>query len=219
MNTLTELQEPDAKLLNLGKSALTDRDVLALLIAGSGSYDKAYKLLDEAKYNFNTLSRFCYNDLKKFGLSHLQAVRTIALIEFGRRLAIHKIVDDMPQVRSSQDAFNIFKPEFDGLQHEEFWILLLNRANRVIKRLKISQGGVSGTTTDVRIILRHAINELAHGIIIAHNHPSGNTSPSDSDIRVTQKIKESGALMDIQVLDHIVIGGNEYYSFADNGAL
>lgn len=219
MNTLTELQEPDAKLLKLGKSALTDRDVLALLIAGSGSYDKAYKLLDEAKYNFNTLSKFCYNDLKKFGLSHLQAVRTIALIEFGKRLAIHKVIDDMPQIRSSQDAFNIFQPEFDNLQHEEFWILLMNRSNRVIKRLKISQGGVSGTTTDIRIILRHAINELACGIIIAHNHPSGNTSPSDSDIRVTQKIKESGALMDIQLLDHIVIGGSDYYSFADNGVL
>jgi DNA repair protein RadC len=107
----------------------------------------------------------------------------------------------------------------EDLPHEESWILFLNRANRVTGRMKISQGGVSGTVTDVRIVMKKAIESLASGLVICHNHPSGNNSPSDSDIRITQKIKEAGALMDIQLLDHLIIAGKEYYSFADNGAL
>jgi DNA repair protein RadC len=98
-------------------------------------------------------------------------------------------------------------------------ILFLNRANRVTGRMKISQGGVSGTVTDVRIVMKKAIETLASGLVICHNHPSGNNSPSDSDIRITQKIKEAGALMDIQLLDHLIVTGKDYYSFADNGAL
>ena len=98
-------------------------------------------------------------------------------------------------------------------------ILFLNRANRVTGRMKISQGGVSGTVTDVRIVMKKAIESLASGLVICHNHPSGNNSPSDSDIRITQKIKEAGALMDIQLLDHLIVTGKDYYSFADNGAL
>jgi len=85
--------------------------------------------------------------------------------------------------------------------------------------MKISQGGVSGTVTDVRIVMKKAIESLASGLVICHNHPSGNNSPSDADIRITQKIKEAGALMDIQLLDHLIICGKNYYSFADNGAL
>ncbi|MDX9729972.1 MAG: JAB domain-containing protein, partial [Bacteroidales bacterium] len=124
-----------------------------------------------------------------------------------------------PQIRSSADVFGIISPLMEDLTHEEFWILFLNRANRVTGRMKISQGGVSGTVTDVRIVMKKAIETLASGLVICHNHPSGNTSPSDSDIRITQKIKEAGALMDIQLLDHLIVAGKDYYSFADNGAL
>jgi len=116
-------------------------------------------------------------------------------------------------------VFSIISPLMEDLSHEEFWILFLNRANRVTGRMKISQGGVSGTVTDVRIVMKKAIETLASGLVICHNHPSGNTSPSDSDIRITQKIKEAGALMDIQLLDHLIVAGKDYYSFADNGAM
>jgi DNA repair protein RadC len=105
------------------------------------------------------------------------------------------------------------------LCHEEFWILLVNRSNKVIRKEKISQGGYSGTVTDVRIIMKLAVDARASGIIVVHNHPSGNLTPSESDTRITQKIKEAGNLMDVQLLDHLIIAEKDYYSFADNGIL
>jgi len=215
-----ELQEPDAKLLYMGRSALTDRDIMSLVLAGTDNKTRAEAVLKSAEHDFNNLSKFCYNDLKGFGLSHLQAVRCIAVIEFAKRMNIHN-VDHKTQIKSSADAFNYMKPILTDLPYEEFWIVLMNRANRIIKRIKISQGGVAGTLTDIRIVFKQAITELASGMILFHNHPSGNTSPSDSDIRITQRIKETGVIMDIQVLDHIIISGDgmDYYSLADNGSL
>lgn len=221
MNTLTELQEPDAKLLYMGRGALTDNDIMSLILAGTDNKVKASRVLQASSNNFDHLSRFCYNDLKGFGLSHLQAIRTIAVIEFAKRMSIHRTTDNMPsQVRSSTDLYNIMCPVLEDLDHEEFWVVLLNRANRVIKKVKISQGGISGTVTDIRIVLRECVNELASGFVACHNHPSGNNSPSESDINITKKLKEAGALMDIQMLDHLIIArGNSYYSLADNGQL
>lgn len=220
MNTLTELQEPDAKLLYMGRGALTDNDIMSLILAGTDNKVKASRVLQASSNNFDHLSRFCYNDLKGFGLSHLQAIRTIAVIEFAKRMSVHRSMDNMEVIRSSADINSLIAPIIEDLEHEEFWVILLNRANRVIKKIKISQGGVSGTVTDVRIVLRECVNELASGFIACHNHPSGNNSPSDSDIRITQKLKEAGALLDVQMLDHLIIArGNSYYSFADNGQL
>jgi DNA repair protein RadC len=123
------------------------------------------------------------------------------------------------QIRSSADVFTLMATYVEDLQHEEFWVVYMNRANRVEKIEKISQGGVSGTVTDVRLIVKRGIELLASGMILCHNHPSGNTSPSDSDIRITQKIKEAASLFDMQVLDHIIVSGKDYYSFADSGVL
>jgi DNA repair protein RadC len=127
------------------------------------------------------------------------------------------------QVKSSKDAFDIFMENWDqdSIEHiEEFKLLLMNRANSVLGILQVSKGGISGTVTDIRLIYQAAIKANASGIIVCHNHPSGNLNPSESDTKLTQKIKEAGILMDIQLLDHlIIINGGDYYSFADNGLL
>ncbi|MFH2096423.1 MAG: JAB domain-containing protein, partial [Bacteroidota bacterium] len=124
-----------------------------------------------------------------------------------------------PKVTSSEDVFRVFLPMMSDLQYEEFWILLLNRSNLVINTIKISQGGISGTVTDVRIILKHAIEKKASSIILCHNHPSGNHQPSESDIQITDKLKKAGELMEVNVLDHIIITDHSYFSFADEGML
>ena len=125
----------------------------------------------------------------------------------------------MLQIKCSKDVFDLIGPTLSDLPHEEFWILFLNRSNKVISRMKLSQGGISGTVTDVRIVMKKAIENLASGIIVCHNHPSGNLNPSESDSRITNKIKEAGLLLDIQLLDHLIIIDKEYYSFADNGLI
>jgi DNA repair protein RadC len=214
---------PRERLWNKGPSSLSDAELLAILI-GSGTrnrsaVDLAHELLAMAGNSLGELGRLSAGEIRKIkGIGAARAVTLAAALELGRRRKLAEASEN-PQIRSSADVFNIFSPLMEDLTHEEFWILFLNRANRVTGRMKISQGGVSGTVTDVRIVMKKAIESLASGLVICHNHPSGNNSPSDSDIRITQKIKEAGALMDIQLLDHLIITGKDYYSFADNGAL
>jgi len=214
---------PRERLWNKGPSSLSDAELIAILI-GSGTknasaVDLARELLALAGNNLASLGKLTADEIKKLkGIGDARAVTIVAALELGRRRKLAEVSENT-QIRSSSDVFNIFQPLMEDLPHEEFWILFLNRANKIINRMKISQGGVSGTVTDVRIILKKAIETLASGLVICHNHPSGNNSPSDSDIKITQKIKEAGALMDIQLLDHIIVCGNEYYSFADNGMI
>ena len=124
-----------------------------------------------------------------------------------------------PKVRCSQDAFHILEGVLADLQHEEFWIILLNRSNQVIETVRISQGGISGTVTDVRLILNAAVEKLASGIILAHNHPSGNLSPSEPDLKITKKIKDASALLDLTLLDHLIISSQGYLSLADDNLM
>jgi DNA repair protein RadC len=214
---------PRERLWSKGPSSLSDAELLAILI-GSGTrnrsaLDLARELLALAGNSLGDLGKLSAGEIRKIkGLGEARAVTVAAALELGRRRKLSEAAEH-PQIRSSADVFNIFSPLMEDLPHEEFWILFLNRANRVTGRMKISQGGVSGTVTDVRIVMKKAIESLASGLVICHNHPSGNNSPSDADIRITQKIKEAGALMDIQLLDHLIIAGREYYSFADNGTL
>ena len=214
---------PRERLWSKGPSSLSDAELLAILI-GSGTrnhsaLDLARELLAMAGNSLGDLGRLSAGEIRKIrGVGEAKAVTIAAALELGRRRKIAEIGEN-PQIRSSSDVYNIMCPVMEDLNHEEFWILFLNRANRVTGRMKISQGGVSGTVTDVRIVMKKAIESLASGLVICHNHPSGNNSPSDSDIRITQKIKEAGALMDIQLLDHLIIAGKDYYRFADNGAL
>jgi DNA repair protein RadC len=197
--------------------------LLAILIS-SGTKDKSAvdlgrELLGMANNNLNNLGKLTIADLRKVhGIGPARAVTIAAALELGRRRKLSE-VQYVPQIRSSKDVSDIFQPLLSDLLHEEFWILFLNRSNKVINRMKLSQGGISGTVTDVRLVMKKAIECLASGIIVCHNHPSGNLNPSESDNKITQKIKEAGNLMDIQLLDHLIISDKDYYSFADNGLL
>ena len=214
---------PREKLITKGISTLSDAELLAILISSGtkkkSAVDLGREILGMVNNNLNTLGKLAISDFRKIkGIGPARAVTISAALELGRR----RILSELPevlQIKCSKDVADIFQPILCDLTHEEFWVLFLNRSNRVINRMKISQGGISGTVTDVRIVMKKAIETLSSGLVICHNHPSGNNNPSDSDIRITQKIKEAGALMDIQLLDHLIIAGKDYYSFADNGAL
>lgn len=197
--------------------SVTDSELVSLLI-GEKLPAKSRSLLTAAANNLNEFSRMTYADLRKMGLTHLKAVSILASFELGRRKTRSETLDKM-QIRSSMDVFNYMATYVADLQYEEFWVVYMNRANRIERAEKISQGGVSGTVTDVRLIIKRGIELLASGMVLCHNHPSGNTSPSDSDVRITQKIKEAGIMFDMQVLDHVIIAGKDYYSFADNGTI
>lgn len=214
---------PREKLQLKGKSSLTDAELIAILL-GSGTttlsaVDLAKKILQSSGNNLHDLARSSVKELTKIkGIGEAKAITIVAALELGRRRKEHD-VDEKPKITNSRDAFEILKPDLLDIQHEEFWVLLLNRANRVIRKHQISQGGVSGTVADPKIIFKSALNDLASGIILAHNHPSGNLTASQADIDLTKKLKDAGKLLDIQVLDHVIVAGQKYYSFADEGML
>ncbi len=214
---------PREKLIQKGTASLSDAELLGILIC-SGRKDKSAvdigrELLSIVDNNLNSLGKLSISDLKKIdGIGPARAVIIAAALELGRRRKLAEVPDAL-QIKCSKDVADIFQPLLSDLLHEEFWILFLNRSNKVIGRMKLSQGGISGTVTDVRMVMKKAIEYLASGIIVCHNHPSGNLNPSESDSKITQKIKEAGNLMDIQLLDHLIISEKDYYSFADNGLL
>lgn len=214
---------PREKLVEKGAAALSDAELLAILI-GSGTRQKSAvdlgrELLSLAGNNLNSLGRLDIADLRTLhGIGEARAVTIAAALELGRRRKLAESPEN-GQIKSSADVFNIFQPLLSDLSHEEFWILFLNRSNKPLNRMKVSQGGISGTVTDVRIIMKKAVEHLASGLIVCHNHPSGNNNPSESDIQITRKIREAGSMLDVQLLDHIIIAGTTYYSFADNGLI
>ncbi len=214
---------PREKSIEKGMSSLSDAELLAILI-NSGTKNKSAvdlgrELLGKVNNNLNALGKLSIAELKTLqGIGTARAVTIAAALELGRRRKLSE-VPEVPQIKCSKDVADIFQPLLGDLPHEEFWILFLNRSNKVIGRMKLSQGGVSGTVTDVRMVMKRAIECLASGIIVCHNHPSGNLNPSESDSKITMKIKDAGNLMDIQLLDHLIITDREYYSFADNGLI
>ena len=214
---------PREKLIRQGTANLSDAELLAILIS-SGTKDRSAvdlgrELLNIVNNNLNSLGKLTIADLKKIrGIGTARAVTIAAALELGRRRKLAE-PPDSHQIKCSQDVADIFQQLLCDLAHEEFWILFLNRSNKIIDRMRLSQGGISGTVTDVRMVMKKAIEYLASGIIVCHNHPSGNLNPSESDTKITKKIKEAGGLMDIQLLDHLIISEKDYYSFADNGLL
>lgn len=214
---------PREKLLLKGTSALSDAELIAILI-GSGTaklsaVELSKKILIAAQNNLHELARLSVKDLMKIkGIGEAKAITIVAALELGRRRK-DKDTDDKPKITSSQDAFDQVRGVLADLPHEEFWLLLLNRANRVVKKKRISEGGVSGTVADPKIIFRLALEELASGIIVAHNHPSGNLTASKSDIDLTNKLKEAGKFLEVQLLDHLIIANQKYFSFADEGLI
>ena len=214
---------PREKLLSKGLKSLTDTELLAILI-GSGQKNEsaveiAKKVLNLAQNNLNELGKLSIKDFKTVkGIGEAKAITLIAALELGRRRKSSESREKY-KIGSSNDAFLYMQPFLEDLSYEEFWVIYMNRSNRVIDQLKISQGGISGTVIDVRIILKHGIEKLASTLIICHNHPSGNLQPSKSDIQITTKLKEAAKFHDIDVLDHLIISDSLYYSFADEGIM
>jgi DNA repair protein RadC len=214
---------PREKMLAKGIRSLSEAEMIAILI-GSGNLDESAvelsrRILASVNNNLNELGKKTSNDLCKFkGIGPAKAITIMAAMELGRRRKESE-PDEKPKVITSADAAAIFKPLLSDLPHEEFWVLLLNRNNLMIDKMLVSQGGLSGTVIDVRIILKMALDKLACSIILCHNHPSGNLVPSEADKEITRKIKEAGKHMDIPVLDHLIIANDAYFSFTDEGLI
>ena len=156
--------------------------------------------------------------IKIKGIGEAKAITIVAAMELGRRRKEQE-PDEKTKIGGSIDAYELLKSDLLDIPHEEFWVILLNRANRVVKKYQISQGGVAGTVADPKIIFKVALEELASGIILAHNHPSGNLTASQADVDLTKKLAAGGRLLEIQVLDHLIIAGQKYFSFADEGLI
>ena len=214
---------PREKLLLKGKAALSDAELIAILLgtgtASMSAVDVAKNVLQSVSNDLNELARLTVKDLIKIkGIGEAKAITIVSALELGRRRK-ESHSEERPKITGSKDIYELLKAELLDIPHEEFWIVLLNRANRVIKKHQISQGGVAGTVADPKIIFKLALEELASGVILAHNHLSGNLNASKADIDLTRKLKESGKLLEIEVLDHLIIAGKNYMSFADEGLM
>lgn len=215
-----EEDRPREKMILKGVSALSDAELLAILI-GSGNKNEtavelSQRILFSVNNNLNSLGKLSVNDLIKGfnGIGEAKAITIIAALELGKRRKASDIEKQF-RILSSADIFNIFQPMLGDLQHEEGWALLMNPSNKIIKKLQVSKGGITGTVMDIRLIIKEAIESLATNIILVHNHPSGNTLPSREDDFVTRKLKEACNLLDITLLDHIIICDSDYYSYKD----
>lgn len=212
-------QRPRERLLLKGGEALTDSELLALLL-GSGSpgesaVETARKILQAGDNRFRGVARLRPERLMGFkGVGLAKAVTVAAAMEISRRFAFEQPAPKHP-IRQSADAFRVLQPLLAILEHEEFWVLYLNNANLVLGSYQLSKGGLTGTLVDVRLLLRKALEMGAVAVILAHNHPSGNLKPSKADRQITRKIVKAAATMDVKVLDHLILSDSEYYSFAD----
>ncbi|MES2519600.1 MAG: DNA repair protein RadC [Bacteroidota bacterium] len=218
-----EEDRPREKLLLKGKAALSDAELLGILI-GTGiqnmtAVDLAKLILQSVSNDLNQLARLTVKDLSKFkGIGEAKAITIVSALEVGRRRK-NAVAVERPRITCSGDAYEVLKPHLLDLPHEEFWIILLNRANQVMKCERISSGGVSGTVADPKMIFKVALENLCSAIILSHNHPSGNLTPSQADKDLTKKLREAGAYLEIPVLDHVIFTDKSYLSFADAGLL
>ena len=219
LRALAEDDRPREKFESMGRHALSDAELIAIILRlgnrSETAIQLAQRLLSENQNSINQLAKLSLNELKKFkGIGSVKAVTIAAAFELGRRRkeaeTIHR-----EKITSSQVAHQILQKRLSDLPHEEFWILLLDRANQVTREECLSKGGISGTVVDIRLICKSAIENNASGLVIAHNHPSGQTLPSEQDKAITKKLKEALKTFDIVLLDHLIIGDQKYFSFAD----
>ncbi len=220
---LAEDDRPREKMVQIGRQTLSDAELLAILL-GSGNRSEtavqlARRILAAHENSINRLAKAPMSDLRKFkGVGMAKAVTISAAFELGRR----RKEDDTPErkkITSSLSAFEILKKRLQDLPHEEFWVLFMNRANQVLKEVCFSKGGIAGTVVDVRLICREALEQHSSGIIIAHNHPSGQVNPSEQDKQITRKLKDALRMFEISLLDHLIIGDQNYLSFSDEGLM
>lgn len=219
-----EEDRPREKMLLKGVSALSDAELLAILIGSGNKTETAVELsqriLHSTSNNLNTLGKLEIKDLiKDFkGIGEAKAITIVSALELGKRRKLSQAIIQ-PQITSSEDIYQIFHPILADLRHEEVWVLLLNRANKVLKKTQVSKGGITGTVVDIRMIMKEAIDSLASGMVLCHNHPSGNSNPSVEDDSITKRLKEAGNTFDIVLLDHVIICDHSYYSYQDKQRL
>ncbi|MEM6895585.1 MAG: DNA repair protein RadC [Bacteroidota bacterium] len=215
--------KPREKLVQKGRSTLSDAELIAILI-GSGSrsetaLDLSKRILSASQNDLNLLGKLSINQLMRFnGIGEAKAVTIAAAMEMGRRRRTTQ-APKPDYITNSQSAFELLFPTMTELEHEEFWIVYLNNANGVVHKGQMSKGGITGTLVDVRLVLKQALELGAVGLILAHNHPSGALKPSTADKQLTQKLKLAADALDIKVLDHLIMANDSYLSFADSGIL
>ncbi|WP_407430491.1 DNA repair protein RadC [Arcticibacter sp.] len=218
-----EEDRPREKLVAQGRRSLSDAELIAILI-GSGSRSEtavelSRRILASLENDLEKLGKLSVSELSKFkGIGEAKAISIIAALELGRRRR-ESSTSRPDQISSSRDVYELLKRQFSDLNHEEFWIVLLNRSNKVLSRHLISKGGQAGTIADPKIIFQTALENHSASIILGHNHPSGNVKPSQADLQLTRKLKDAGDLLDISVLDHLIFTDSGYLSFADEGLM
>ncbi|MCP9610793.1 RadC family protein [Coprobacter tertius] len=219
-----EEDRPREKMLSKGIKTLTNAELIAILI-GSGNIresavELSQRILNSVDDSLNQLGKLSVNDLTEpfDGIGQAKAISIIAALELGRRRKSEEIVQ-RKKITCSEDAYRLLYASLVDLPYEEFWVIFLNPANRILCTQKVSQGGTSFTSVDVKLVLKPAIEKQASSIVLCHNHPSNNRQPSQADRQLTKKIKEGAALLDIRILDHIIVCDDGYYSFADEGII
>ncbi len=218
-----EDDKPREKLMLKGKEALSDAELVAILIASGSKNESAVdlskRILASVDNALNALGKLTLKQLMNFkGIGQAKAITIAAALELGRRRRQEEALE-LKKITSSQAVFEIMQPLIGELPNEEFWVLFLNNSNKVIYKSQISKGGITGTVVDIRLIFKMAFEHNAVAIILAHNHPSGKLEASNEDIKITKKIKEASTTLDIRLLDHVIITENNYFSFADNGII
>ncbi len=215
---------PREKFLAKGSQSLSDAELLGILLGSGNAHESAVglaqRILHSVDNNLDELGKLEIQHLiKNFnGIGTAKAITIAAALELGRRRKLASPADKK-QVLASKDAFEILHPKIADIPHEEFWMLILNRANKITHQIKVTQGGTGQTVVEIPLILKTAIDKLASGIIVGHNHPSGNIKPSQQDIKITQQLAAACKIVDIKLLDHLIVGHQNYYSFADNELL
>jgi DNA repair protein RadC len=218
-----EDDRPREKLLLKGRHVLSDAELLAILIASGNKDESAVdlckRLLSDYKFNLDDLAKCSVAELKKYrGIGEAKAISIVAAMELGRRRQSAKSVELAP-LRTSNDCYQAISDVLNDLSHEEFWVLLVNRANQVMRRIMISKGGMNTVVVDPKIVFKTALDYGAGAIVLCHNHPSGTAKPSQADIQLTKRLQEGATILDISLLDHIIVGAKTYFSFADDGML
>ncbi|MCM1076716.1 MAG: DNA repair protein RadC [Bacteroides sp.] len=225
IHDLGDDEKPREKALKHGIRALSDAELVGLIFGGGlpgmSVIDLARSILRDCDNRVDNLARLSMDELmtKYKGVGPAKAVCLAAAFELGRRNRQQMADNREVQITSSRDVVTLMAPSMESLDYEEFWVLMLSRSNRVKSRRCLSQGGTAGTVVDIKLLLKRAVDCLASGIILVHNHPSGNPVPSVEDDRLTHRIKEGASYLDIRVLDHLIIARDRYYSYMDEGRL
>lgn len=223
INQWAEEDRPREKMMLHGAGALSNAELLAILI-GSGSTDESAvelmrKVLADYRNSLSELGKSGVEELCRYkGIGPAKAITLLAASELGRRRKEEGTLERL-QVRSSEDIYRLFYPLMCDLPVEECWVLLLNQAGKVIDRIRISQGGLASTAVDIRCVLREALIRRAVSMVLCHNHPSGNLRPSREDDRLTESLRQAAVTVNLRLLDHVIVTDGKYYSYTDEGRI